>query len=107
MDTEQEKQTMYSETVICQKCHSTRATNLKNPCGVCGAHKTIFGYLYEHEYRALFRASIVIGIFILIAIISSAIFLAFQWLLLANNLSDIKTLPLIVFNLTPCLRMGL
>jgi hypothetical protein len=75
---------MYQEEVICQKCQNTRKVNLKIPCESCGARSTLFGYLYLDEYRVFLRATIVILLFVVLAVIASVIFLVYQRLLISE-----------------------
>ena len=75
---------MYDQSTICKKCQSTRVQDLKIPCGSCGARSTLFGYLYEHEYKNLLWGATVIAVFICLACVAGAVFLALQSSLLIN-----------------------
>lgn len=74
---------MYSEvTTTCNKCQSHRSANLKEACQSCGARKTIFGYLYEHEYRNYIWGGAIITAVLILACIAGVAFLATQSFLL-------------------------
>jgi hypothetical protein len=76
---------MQDQVVICQKCHNTRSPDLKTPCDSCGASRTIFGYLYQHEYRTLFKVTAAMLVFIFLVILSGIGFLVYQWYLITNR----------------------
>ncbi len=75
---------MYEQITTCKKCQSARSTNLKLPCESCGAHFTIFGYLYEHEFKTFMWATTIILVFACLACIAGTIFLTAQSYLLTN-----------------------
>jgi hypothetical protein len=75
---------MYEQVMTCQKCQSGRSADLKSPCSTCGARSTIFGYLYEHEFKTFLWAIIIVSVFIIIACVSGLVFLATQSFLLSN-----------------------
>ncbi len=75
---------MYDQTSSCKKCNSSRAQDLRIPCGACGARSTMFGYLYDHEYKNLLWGVIIVSVFICLACVAGAIFLTLQSTLLIN-----------------------
>jgi hypothetical protein len=75
---------MQDQVVICQKCHNNRTVDLKTPCDSCGASRTIFGYLYKHEFRFAWKAMVTILIAIFLAFLLGLAFLVYQWYLMAN-----------------------
>jgi len=90
---------MQDQLVICPKCHNTRTADLKTPCDSCGASRTLFGYLYQHEFRTFFWAIVVILVVIFLAILLGIGFLAYQSYIMANGLgnSDGNSLGYIYF----------
>ncbi len=96
---------MYEEALICQKCHNTRTADLKMPCDSCGARSTIFGYLYQHEFRAFLWATVTIVVFIILAIIAGIIFFVYQRLLISGVSADSGEIGL-VFQLIPQILVG-
>ena len=76
---------MQDQVVICQKCHNNRTADLKTPCDSCGASRTIFGYLYQHEYRTAFQATVAVIAVVFLAILLGLGFLVYQWYLIANT----------------------
>lgn len=75
---------MYDQVTICKKCQSTRSSELKNPCGECGARSTFLGYLYEHEFKNYLGGTATIAIFLCLACVAGSIFLALQSTLFLN-----------------------
>ncbi len=75
---------MYEQVVKCQKCQSERSPDLKIPCRTCGARSTVFGYLYEHEVKTFTWASAAVSVFVLLACISTIIFLVIQYLIVSR-----------------------
>lgn len=75
---------MYEQMTTCKKCQSARSPDLKSPCATCGAHATLFGYLYDHEFKTAMWATIIISGFIFLACLSGVIFLTAQSLLLTK-----------------------
>ena len=74
---------MYSEeTTTCNKCQSHRSANLKEACNSCGARKTFFGYLYEHEYKNYIWSLVIIMAVLILSCIAGVAFLASQAFLL-------------------------
>ena len=67
---------MYEEN-ICKKCHLARSENLKEPCKHCKARKTIFGYRYEHEFKAWLTAVVIVTVFAVIATIAGVAFILY------------------------------
>jgi len=75
---------MYSEvTTTCNKCQSPRSADLKEACSFCGARKTFFGYLYEHEYRNYVSGLAIIVVVLILACIAGVVFLTAQTFLLS------------------------
>lgn len=76
---------MQDQVVICPKCHNDRTADLKLPCASCGASRTIFGYLYQHEFRTAFQATIAILTVVFLAVLLGIGFLVYQWYLMADG----------------------
>jgi hypothetical protein len=81
---------MQDQVVICRKCHNNRTADLKTPCDSCGASRTIFGYLYQHEFRTAFRATAAVLTIVFLAILLGIAFLVYQWYLMANRLGSFE-----------------
>ncbi len=75
---------MYEQMTTCKKCQSARSTDLKSPCKTCGAHATLFGYLFDDEFKTAMWATIIVSGFIIFACLSGMIFLAAQSFLLTK-----------------------
>jgi hypothetical protein len=94
-----ERLTMQDQVVICQKCHNIRTADLKTPCASCGASRTIFGYLYQHEYRTAFQATAAVLAVVFLAILLGIGFLIYQWYLMASRLGglEVNDLAFVIF----------
>src|SRR5262245_50284949 len=88
---------MQDQVVICRKCHNNRTADLKTPCDSCGASRTILGYLYQHEFRTLFRATVVILAVVFLAILLGIGFLVYQAYLMANSVTHIAIISDLAF----------
>ena len=96
---------MYQEEVFYPKCHNTRKADLKIPCETCGAFSTIFGYLYQHEFRVFWWAIVIIILFVVLAIVSGIIFLVYQRLLISQVSSKYESID-VMMRLIPGLVAG-
>ena len=81
---------MQDQVVICRKCHNNRTADLKTPCDSCGASRTIFGYMYQHEFRTWSRATVAILAFVFLAILLGIGFLVYQGYLIASKLGNFE-----------------